>query len=221
MTYYKNPDFDWKKAKEALEPRYRTIYADPPWFLKGMYGEMMKKYFTKRGYEPMTLKQLKQIPVQDLIHPDGAHLYLWSSNPLLPDSLELMKAWGFQYLTAITWLKEGPANGKYFRSMTEQCLFGTRSARGKETNLPLKEVDKVIQRGETAFYSPREADLRKPDKMRRMIETVSHGPFVEIFPREAMEGWDAWDGKNNVIRRPYDLNRQTKAAMGRPPIVRE
>lgn len=217
MTYYKKPPFDWKSVKPLLEPKYRCIYADPPWFLKGMYGEAVAKWAAKRGYDAMTLDQLKEIRIKDLVHRDGAHLYLWSSNALIPSSLELMKAWGFEYITAITWLKEEPANGQYFRSMTEQCLFGTKKARNSQQKLPIKTVDGVAQRGETAFYSPRLPDFRKPDKMRELIERVSHGPFLEIWPKEPVRGWDVWDGENGIIRRP-DLSKKIS---GRPDIVRK
>ena len=28
--------------------------------------------------------------------------------------------------------------------------------------------------------------------MREMIENVSYGPRIELFAREAFEGWDCW-----------------------------
>ena len=32
----------------------------------------------------------------------------------------------------------------------------------------------------------------KPSEMRRVIETVSHAPRLELFARRRFEGWDAW-----------------------------
>ena len=215
MPRKKPPAFDWDLVAEDLETKYRTFYADPPWFLKGMYGESVKRWTSKRGYEAMTLEQLKKVPIQDLFHPDGCHIYLWSSNALLPKSLELMKHWGFVYVTAITWLKEEPAMGHYYRTMTEQCLFGTRFARNKARNLPLREINNEIQRGETAFFSPREPAFRKPDKMRETIERVSYPRYLEIWPKETFPNWDTWDGVNEPIRRlPEDTS-----VPGRPEII--
>jgi N6-adenosine-specific RNA methylase IME4 len=212
----KRPIVDWDAAAELLAPRYRTFYADPPWFLKGMYGKSVSEWAAKRGYAAMTLQQLKEVPIQDLWHPDGCHLYLWSSNALLPDSLELMKFWGFDYITAITWLKEEPAVGYYYRSMTEQCLFGVRHGKGTRKNLPVRTVKGEPQRGETAFYSPREAAFRKPDKMREIIEKVSYPRYLEIWPKETFPHWDTWDGAHEPIRR----NLEDTSVPGRPEIIR-
>ena len=63
--------------------------------------------------------------VHDLAE-DNAHLYLWATNNFLPDALEVMKAWGFRYVTMITWMKDRIGLGQYFRGLTEHCLFGIR-----------------------------------------------------------------------------------------------
>ena len=77
--------------------------------------------------------------------------------------------------------------GQYFRGMTEHCLFGVKG------RLPYKhdEDGKRLQ-GVTAIIERRREHSRKPDRMRRMIEKVSHPPRVELFAREVVEGWDAW-----------------------------
>ena len=209
------PLFDWEAAPVRLDAKYRTFYADPPWFLRGMYGPSVAKWAAKRGYAAMTLEQLKNVPIRDLFHPDGCHLYLWSSNALLPQSLELMKHWGFEYVTAITWLKEEPAMGHYYRTMTEQCLFGTRHAQGKKTNLPLREIGGEVQRGETAFFSPREPSFRKPDLMRATIERVSYPPYLELWAKETTPGWDTWDGEHDPVHHTI----QETSVPGRPPIL--
>lgn len=48
-----------------------------------------------------------------------------SLNLHLPDALECVKAWGFQYVTLITWCKDSMGLGQYFRGMTEHCIFAT------------------------------------------------------------------------------------------------
>jgi N6-adenosine-specific RNA methylase IME4 len=44
----------------------------------------------------MTLPEICALPVEEVAAPT-AHLYLWVPNALLPEGLQVMKAWGFQY----------------------------------------------------------------------------------------------------------------------------
>ncbi len=163
---------------------YKTIYADPPWMERG--GGKIKRG-ADRHYSLMSVEQIKALPVQELVHPEGCHLYLWVTNNFLPDGLEVMRAWGFRYVTTITWVKDKFGLGQYFRGMTEHCLFGVKG------RLPYKYDDKGKRlQGVTAIFERRREHSRKPDRMRRMIEKVSHPPRVELFAREAVEGWDVW-----------------------------
>lgn len=112
------------------------------------------------------------------ISEDNCHLYLWVTNNFLQDGLDVMKAWGFRYITKITWFKEGKIGlGQYFRGTTEDCLFGVK---GK---VPYKVEGGKRQQGVTGFSWPRGKHSEKPEKMRRMIEKVSYPPYVEIFAR--------------------------------------
>lgn len=45
--------------------------------------------------------------------------------PVCGMALECVKAWGFQYVTLITWCKDSMGLGQYFRGMTEHCIFAT------------------------------------------------------------------------------------------------
>jgi N6-adenosine-specific RNA methylase IME4 len=47
-------------------------------------------------YSTMTLPEICALPVEEVAAPT-VHLYLWVSNALLPEGLQVMKAWGFQY----------------------------------------------------------------------------------------------------------------------------
>lgn len=127
------------------------------------------------------------MPVPELIAPDGCHLYLWATNNHLKDAFAVMEAWGFQYVTTITWQKDRAGLGQYYRGMTEHCLFGTTKKR-----LPYKIVDGKRQQGVTGFLEARREHSQKPERMRQMIETVSYGPMIELFAREQRSGWDAW-----------------------------
>lgn len=118
-----------------------------------------------------------------------------------------MEAWGFQYVTTITWQKDRAGLGQYYRGMTEHCLFGTTKKR-----LPYKIVDGKRQQGVTGFLEARREHSQKPERMRQMIETVSYGPMIELFAREQRIGWDAWglEVQGGVILLLLGLGKELK-----------
>lgn len=162
---------------------YRTIYADPPWLERG--GGKIKRG-ADRHYDLMHTRDICALPVESLVCPD-AHLYLWVTNNFLPDGLQVMAAWGFRYVTCITWAKDKVGLGQYFRGMTEQLLFGVRGKPGYKTTAQGKRCQAT-----TLINAPRGQHSTKPAHARQMIEHVSRGPFLELFARERVEGWDAW-----------------------------
>ena len=166
------------------EGKYRTIYADPPWPEAG--GGKIRRG-ANRHYKLMTVREIAALPVARLADPAGCHLYLWVTNNYLRAGLDCMAAWGFEYITTITWLKDRQGLGQYYRGMTEHCLFGSTARR-----LPYKIEDGRRCQGVTGFYEPKTVHSRKPEVMRRMIEVVSYAPRIELFARERAAGWDAW-----------------------------
>ena len=111
-------------------------------------------------------------------------LFLWATNPLLPEALETMKAWGFKYKTMITWHKERcKGMGYWFRGHTEHILVGVKgnvkAFRSLEHNIKKLPVEK---------------HSKKPDEFRQMIEAVTGnlGNRIELFARNNHDGWDAW-----------------------------
>ena len=114
---------------------YKTIYADPPWFESG--GGKIKRG-ADAHYSLMKTKDIVAMaPFAKSLADENCHLYLWTTNNFLPDALEVMKAWGFDYKTVITWVKDRQGLGQYFRGLTEHCLFGVKG------NLPYKIIDRV------------------------------------------------------------------------------
>lgn len=114
--------------------RYRVIYADPPWKYADQRKVRKDGKAPTRGigachhYNLMTLDDIKDIPVHELTN-DRCHLYLWATMPLLPQALDVMRAWRFSYATiAYAWIKLNPAMimrpfDKLFLMLTELGLL--------------------------------------------------------------------------------------------------
>ena len=164
------------------DKKYHTIYADPPWPERG--GGKIKRG-ADAHYKTMTVKKIKALPVQEIAE-DNCHLYLWVTNNYLEAGLEVVRAWGFRYVTKITWFKDRMGLGQYYRGITEDCLFAVKGV------LPYKVIDGKRQQGVTGFHAPKGKHSEKPEEMREMIERVSYPPRIELFARKQAEGWDAW-----------------------------
>ena len=180
--------------------RFRTLYVDPPW--KEVGGGKIKRG-ADRHYNLMPTKDIMAMKdrVNELVLPNS-HLYLWVTNNFLVDGLKVMDAWGYKYITTITWLKDRIGLGQYYRGMTEHCLFGR-----KGNALPYRTKDGKRQQGKTIIQEPKTIHSRKPLKMYEYIEKVSHPGYIELFARQERPNWTSLgievDGSNFY---EYDLN---------------
>lgn len=160
--------------------KYNTIYADPPWNETG--GGMIRRG-ADRNYP---LMKTSEIMALDVPASDNCRLYMWVTNNFVPDGLKVIEAWGFRYVTMITWMKDRIGLGQYYRGMTEHCMFAVRGNPG------YKITDGKRQQGVTGFYAPKGIHSAKPEQIREMIEKVSFGPYIELFAQKRTDGWDAW-----------------------------
>lgn len=91
--------------------RYDVIYADPPWNFEN-YSELGEDRNAKAWYDCMSIEDLYALPVADLAAPDCA-LFMWVTDPTLDQGIELMKSWGFDYVTvAFQWVKLNKSVGE-------------------------------------------------------------------------------------------------------------
>ena len=126
------------------------------------------------------------MPVRSIVAPN-AHLYLWTTNNFLPDALRVVEAWGFEYKTLITWVKDRMGLGQYFRGITEHCLFAVRGT------LPYRTLDSGGRaQGRTVIDAPKTEHSEKPVELYEMIERVSWPPYLELFARTQRPNWTSW-----------------------------
>lgn len=180
---------------------HRTIYVDPPW---PEYGGGKIKRVADRHYSLMSLKEIIALPIQKLVHPEGGHLWLWTTNNQLKNALEVIDAWGFEYKSTVTWFKPGRIGlGQWLRGCTEHCFFATT-----KKSLPYKIVDGKRQQGVTGFTAERREHSVKPEEMRTMIERVSYPPFIELFARREYDHWTCVG--NEVKKSLEDILKETE-----------
>lgn len=181
-------------ARDLLESvqgqKFRTILADPPWRFSNRTGKMAPEHRRLSRYVTMDLPTIKKLPVADLVQ-EPAHLYLWVPNALLPEGIDVLRAWGFDYKSNIVWhkiRKDGGSDGRgvgfYFRNVTELVLFGIRGKNARTLSPGRRQVNLI--------GTQKREHSRKPDELYDVIEACSQGPFLELFARNTRDGWGAW-----------------------------
>ncbi len=187
------------------EGRYRTILADPPWRFENRTGKVAPEHRRLRRYRTMDLDAIRALPVGSLAD-ERSHLYLWVPNALLPEGLEVLRAWGFRYKSNLVWYKtrkdggpDGRGVGFYFRNVTELLLFGVRGKNTRTLSPGRRQVNLLT--------SPKRDHSRKPAAFHDLIERCSPGPYLELFARERREGWDQWGDELEVVAGPRDATR--------------
>ena len=162
--------------------KFKTCYADPPWDIqqKGARG-------ASRHYDLMTIDRIKAMPIADLMD-DNSTLLLWTTSAALPDALDVMRAWGFEYKTNAVWDKYYMGLGNYFRGSHEILLHGVR---GKA---PFK-----FRGQRSTLLFPRQAHSQKPEEMIPLIERVLDGPYLELFALQRPNSHADWSVWGNEI----------------------
>lgn len=176
---------------------YRTIVADPPWDYAEGFGTQPDRpgesrsrashnphvAFVKRPipYPTLSVGAIAALPVDAIVEPD-AHLYLWTTQRYLYDAPRVARAWGFEPSCTLVWCKPGGGiHGGVFIANVEFVLFCRRGS------LPAKR--RVMGQW---FEWQRGAHSQKPDAFLDLVETVSPGPYCELFARRQRMGWDVW-----------------------------
>jgi N6-adenosine-specific RNA methylase IME4 len=180
--------------------RFATVLADPPWQFQNRTGKVAPEHRRLSRYETLTLDEIKNLPVGDIVNPT-AHLYLWVPNALLPEGIAVMTAWGFTFKTQLVWYKirkdggpDGRGVGFYFRNVTEPVLFGVRGKNARTLPPGRRQVNLIATR--------KREHSRKPDELYPIIEACSGAPRLELFARGVRAGWRQWGNQADPDYRP-------------------
>lgn len=194
---------------------YSAIIADPPWEYgspralvgnggRGSEGaEKIVQADVSVHYDTMPLSAIKalKIPAQK-----DCLLFMWVTNPFLCDGSgpDVVRAWGFEPKTVVTWAKVHAADGltpsmktgHWFRSASEHVIVGVRGAPKRPDNFPALP---------TWFANKRLPHSVKPEVVHEYAELAApDGPWLEMFARRERAGWDLWG--NQAPRKTEDFS---------------
>lgn len=164
--------------------KYKIIYADVPWLYNDPKGNDPK--MGGKTYSVLSNKDLTDLPVKDIADVNCS-LFFWVTMPKLEECFEIIKAWGFKYITcAFCWVKLNPKGigiysglGHYTNQNAELCLFCKKG-----------HPKRIIKNIKQIQMYPRGRHSAKPPEIRNeIVKLMGDLPRIELFAREKCEGW--------------------------------
>lgn len=162
--------------------KYKTIVADPPWQYRNKKTGRGMKHGASAKYSTMTTEAICDLAIIDQIVDKDCVLFLWSTVPMIPDALRVLINWGFDYKTALIWIKTRCLGmGFWFRVQFEICLIGKKgNAKPFHSQMP------------NLFFAYHSRHSRKPERFFQLIDPIIPRPAIELFAREKRKDWDSW-----------------------------
>jgi len=203
--------------------KYNVIYADPPWSYINKKtgrtdGDQPEGSGADTKYNTMTNEDIMAMggPLSKITE-KNAICFMWITVPLLPEGLQVLSAWGYQYKTMLTWRKiMSLGMGYWFRGQCEHLLLGikgnVKAFRQQKANFYESEVFELDE----CYQSKAGKHSQKPDHFRILINNAVQVSFEEpkklelfarsregLFSDDEYIGWSVYGNQcNNSIVLP-------------------
>ena len=179
------PNCDAWPFGDLVAGAYDLIMIDPPWRFE-LYSGKGEEKSPQAHYETMSLARIAALPVADLAAP-GCLLWTWATAPMLDKQIDVMKGWGFRFVTSGVWVKTTVndkiafGTGYVLRNAHEPFLIG---AIGEPKTA--RDVRSVVM-GQVREHN------RKPETAYRAAERLMpKARRADLFSREHRPGWESW-----------------------------
>jgi N6-adenosine-specific RNA methylase IME4 len=172
----------------AAGSKFACVYADPPWT-----GGDDNLHF---------VNALNELHVELLVE-DHAHLHMWASDDSLFAAKQAIENWGFEFKGCLLCLNSNGRPGNYWVEAHEYLLLGVRGG------LPLME-----RKLNSWMRSDRDQAGIPSGRVRKLIERVSPGPYLDLFGRQRASGWTIYstllESASETTREEEPTNNETE-----------
>ena len=178
------------KKLKPIKGEYDVLVIDPPWKYKVEDYEKDSWRGTV-NYPTMSLEEIKKLklPLRK-----NALIFLWFTNTMIKEAIELTDAWDIERKTILTWDKVNMGVGHFLRNITEHCII---CFKGK----PYFNNTKWT----TLISEKRTTHSTKPEIFYKMVDEICAGRKLDYFARKERKGWDVYG--NEV---PQEMEVKTK-----------
>jgi N6-adenosine-specific RNA methylase IME4 len=199
----------------ACPPVFRTVVADCPWAPRDALPG--PKRGAAKHYQTMPTADLRALSHRFPAIADDAILFSWRLASMPFDGLDVCRAWGFEPVSEIVWVKIPRAGrlsrgrlleladgirarkvrillGHYVRASHETCIIAARpgaAARIKAHNIP------------SVFFAPIGKHSEKPSVFYDIVERLAPGPYLELFARQPRGA--SWTAIGDALGTTLDL----------------
>jgi N6-adenosine-specific RNA methylase IME4 len=156
------------------KPLPRTVLADVPFDFRNKASRAA----AVDHYKTMTMEKTREYAFP---HDEASCLLLfWCWNPVIPECIEIVEAWGFTYKGLITWVKPHMGLGNYARNATEHMIVAVKGRVKRRVS---------ARRYLTWFIAETRGHSRKPEQQYDYAEALGWPPYLELFARRRRHGW--------------------------------
>ena len=179
-----------------------VIVSDPPWayrnFADSAHGAAISQYDT------MQFADIAAIPVASFAA-DDCVLACWGTWPKLDEGIDLVRAWGFDYVTGFPWVKVTPSSreiytgiGFWKQSCSEVVLIARRGEPKRIDGARVPGLG-LLTGEQRIFYAPRSEHSTKPEEIQDWLAREFEGPYLELFARRSRPGWACWGVETGFV----------------------
>lgn len=171
------------------DKKFNVIYADPAWQFNSKKSGGSMKSGASQKYTVTSIEDMKALPVND-IAADDCILVMWWVGAMPQEAIDLCHAWGFKLknMNGFVWNKLTKNGlpffgmGYYSRAGSEAAIIGIK---GKPT-IESRSV-RAVRSEKVGRHSEKPSAFRDD-----IVQLAGDVPRIELFAREAAEGWHCW-----------------------------
>ena len=185
-----------KAAKAAVFSEtgpFDVVVIDPPWPVAKIDRDERPNQ-DAFDYQTMTVDELAAFWPKTIAPcvKNDCHLFCWTTEKYLPAALDLIQRWGFRYVLTMVWHKPG---GFQPHDLPQyNCEFSIYARKGTPVFVDTKNFN-------VCNSWPRQEHSRKPKEFYELIKRVTGGSRIDVFSREAHDGFAQYGNENDKFLR--------------------